>query len=281
MRSFLSIIGRHGNLKGVDLEAEARRLQQIGLNAYESRAYLVLIGHRRFKALEVAGPARIPRQKIYEVLDSLVEKGFVRVVQGKAKQFSAVEPCLALDGLLARKKEAYEHDWEDRRSLATSLSGALAESYANGNRGHGPLDYIRIVADTNQIAEEYRRFLLETTEEYLELARPPYAVQPMQEPMVQRLLENGVSCRLIYDSHALESSQRHRLEQLEKTKAKVRVLGELPIKLALFDNERGMVSLDDPVASRPGITALVFDHKQLAAAMLSLFDDCWNRGARL
>ena len=61
----------------MELELQTRRLQQVGLNAYESRAYMVLIGHQRFKALEVAGRARIPRQKIYEVLDSLIEKGFV------------------------------------------------------------------------------------------------------------------------------------------------------------------------------------------------------------
>src|SRR5690606_15850518 len=89
----------------MELELHTRRLQDIGLNAYESRAYLVLIGHSHFKALEVAGRARIPRQKIYEVLDSLVEKGFVRVVQGKAKQFSAVEPRLAMDSYLQRRKE--------------------------------------------------------------------------------------------------------------------------------------------------------------------------------
>ena len=32
------------------------------------------------------------RQKIYEVLDSLIEKGFAQVVQEKTKLFSAVEP---------------------------------------------------------------------------------------------------------------------------------------------------------------------------------------------
>ncbi len=265
----------------MDLEAEARRLQQIGLNAYESRAYLVLVGHQRFKALEVAGPARIPRQKIYEVLDSLVEKGFVRVVQGKAKQFSAVEPQLALSSFLARKRETYEREWEDRRGLATLLSGNLAEVFANGNQGHGPLNYIRIVADTGQIAEEYRRFLLETKDDYLELARPPYAVQPMREPIVQQLLDNGAHCRLLYESPTLDTEQRNELKQLEKTKAKIRLLGELPIKLALFDNQRGMISLDDPVSSHPRITALVFDHKQLAAAMRSLFEDCWNRAMAL
>ena len=78
----------------LDYEKYWRRLQQVGLNAYEARSYLVLVGHPRFKALELAARARVPRQKIYEVLDSLVDKGFAQVVQEKTKLFSAVEPGL-------------------------------------------------------------------------------------------------------------------------------------------------------------------------------------------
>ena len=82
-----------------------KRLQQLGLNAYESRSYLVLLGHPRFKALELAARAHVPRQKIYEVLDSLVEKGFAQVVQERTKLFSAVEPSLALPAYMARKRQ--------------------------------------------------------------------------------------------------------------------------------------------------------------------------------
>ena len=82
-------------LAEVDFQRFWRRLQQLGLNAYESRSYLVLLGHHKFKALELAARAHVPRQKIYEVLDSLVEKGFAQVVQEKTKLFSAVEPSLA------------------------------------------------------------------------------------------------------------------------------------------------------------------------------------------
>ena len=63
-------------LPEMDFQRFWRRLQQLGLNAYEARSYLVLIGHPRFKALELAARAHVPRQKIYEVLDSLAEKGF-------------------------------------------------------------------------------------------------------------------------------------------------------------------------------------------------------------
>src|ERR671939_36777 len=87
-----------------------RRLQQLGLNAYESRSYLVLLGHPKFKALELAARSHVPRQKIYEVLDSLVEKGFAQDVQEKTKLFSAVEPSLAVPSFLARRAEALQHE---------------------------------------------------------------------------------------------------------------------------------------------------------------------------
>ena len=108
-------------LAEVDFQRFWRRLQQLGLNAYESRSYLVLLGHPKFKALELAARAHVPRQKIYEVLDSLVEKGFAQVVQEKTKLFSAVEPSLAIPGYLGRKRLSLEQELTD-----------------NGRAGNGP-----------------------------------------------------------------------------------------------------------------------------------------------
>jgi len=266
----------------VQLEIQTRRLQQIGLNAYESRAYLVLIGHPRFKALDVAGRARIPRQKIYEVLESLIEKGFVQVVQGKAKEYSAVEPRMALQGYLFRKKEMFEREWQDRHGVAHQVETDLATVFADGTQGRGTLDYLRIVADLGQIREEYRRLLLQSKEEYLEFARPPYAVDPAAEPLLPDLMRRGVKCRLLYDANVMEDDgERARLEALRNEGASVRLFSGLPLKLALFDSQRGMISLDDPVISHPQLTALVFEHHSLYLAMNSLFEDAWKRGAPL
>src|SRR2546430_11113507 len=85
-----------------------QRLQSMGLNAYEARSYLVLVGHPRFKALELAARAHVPRQKIYEVLDSLMEKGFARVVQERTKLFSAISPDEAVPNYLARLGKTLE-----------------------------------------------------------------------------------------------------------------------------------------------------------------------------
>src|ERR1700730_5411981 len=87
-----------------------QRLQQLGLNAYEARSYLVLVGHPRFKALELSVRAHVPRQTNYEVLDSLVEKGCAQVVQEKTKLFSAVDPGLAIEAYLTRRSQQLHHE---------------------------------------------------------------------------------------------------------------------------------------------------------------------------
>src|SRR5271169_561904 len=102
----------------VDFQRFWRRLQQLGLNAYESRSYLVLLGHPKFKALELAARSHVPRQKIYEVLDSLVEKGFAEVIQEKTKLFSAVPPDQAIPSYLARRAQTLEHQLADQARAA-------------------------------------------------------------------------------------------------------------------------------------------------------------------
>src|SRR5437016_14436524 len=112
-------------LAEIDFQRFWRRLQQLGLNAYESRSYLVLLGHPKFKALELAARAHVPRQKIYEVLDSLVEKGFAQVVQEKTKLFSAVEPSLAIPSDLARRAQTVRQELKDQSRMADGLTHDL------------------------------------------------------------------------------------------------------------------------------------------------------------
>jgi sugar-specific transcriptional regulator TrmB len=265
----------------VEMQQHLRRLQQIGLNAYEARAYLTLVGHPRFKALDLATRAHVPRQKIYEVLGSLVEKGFAQVVHGRAKMFSAVEPQLALQGYLTRRREVFEHEQTDRQHLADMLGQDLLGLYQDGCQDRGPLDYLRIVNEAGQIAEEYRRLLARSEKEYLEFSRRPFAVDPVSEPRLRQALERGVQCRLLFESREVDVTHRKTLRALAKSGASVRVSEELPLKLALFDAHFGMIALVDPVLTRPQLTALVFEHQALASALRALFQDHWERAKPL
>lgn len=269
------------DLSEMDFQRFWRRLQQIGLNAYEARSYLVLVGHPRFKALELAARAHVPRQKIYEVLDSLVEKGFAQVVQEKTKLFSAVEPSLAVPGYLQRRQTQLEREWIEQGRLAGSLIDDLKSAYSEGQEGRGTLDYLRIVSEPSQSGAQYRTMLREVRQEYLEFSRPPYAVDPLDEQLVRSARERGVTCRLLFERDGLDENHHARLAEYAAAGVEVRLTDSLPMKLALFDGKLGLIALLDPVITKPTWTSVVFDHEGMGEAMKGLFDVHWKKAEQV
>jgi sugar-specific transcriptional regulator TrmB len=268
-------------LPEIDFQRFWRRLQRIGLNAYEARSYLVLVGHPRFKALELAARSHVPRQKIYEVLDSLIEKGFAQVIQEKTKLFSAVEPSLAIPAYLARRSEALQQEITEQSRFADGLVQDLNVAYSEGQGGRGTLDFLRIVSEPGQTAAQYRKMLAEVKFEYLEFSRPPYAVDPLDEQLVRQARLRGVACRLLIEAGTLDETHEQRLEEYKSIGVEVCHAPSLPMKLALFDGKQGMVALLDPVITKPTWTSLVFDHNGFAEAMKGLFEDYWRRAREL
>jgi len=127
--------------------------------------------------------------------------------------------------------------------MADSLVTDLAAAYSEGKGGRGTLDYLRIVSDTEQTAVQYRRMLSDVRNEYLEFSRPPYAVDPLDEKLVKQARLRGVTCRLLIESGTLDQAHRQRLEEYAAAGVEVGQTESLPMKLAVFDGERGMLAL--------------------------------------
>jgi sugar-specific transcriptional regulator TrmB len=264
-------------LPDVEFRRFWQRLQSMGLNAYEARSYLVLVGHSRFKALELAARAHVPRQKIYEVLDSLVEKGFAQVIQEKTKLFSAVSPNLAIPSYLARRQQALEQQLNDQAHAAQGMVDELMAAYSEGQGGRGTLDYLHIVSEPGQIAGHFRRMLADATSEYLEFSRPPYAVDPLDAELVILARDRSVSCRVIVEQGTLDAVHQQFLDDYRAAGVEVRGIEKVPMKMAVFDGRQGLIALLDPVITKPSWTSVIFDHAGMAEAMRGLFEDYWRR----
>jgi hypothetical protein len=153
----------------------------------------------------------------------------------------------------------------------------LAAAYSEGRGERGTLDYLRIVGDTEQTAVQYRKMLSDVRAEYLEFSRPPYAVDPLDEQLVKQARQRGVTCRLLIESGTLDDAHRQRLEDYATAGVEIGQAQSLPMKLAVFDGERGLVALLDPVITRPTWTAVVFEHSGMGEAMKGLFENYWRR----
>jgi sugar-specific transcriptional regulator TrmB len=94
----------------------------LGLSPYEARAYLVLLERGESKASQIATASRIPRGRIYEVLESLHAKGLVSVVSAKPLRYRSV----ALKAFIERRREELRATEDDLETSATRLMASVA-----------------------------------------------------------------------------------------------------------------------------------------------------------
>src|SRR5579862_3696484 len=95
----------------------ARQLAALGLTGYEASAYIALTRRGEATASEVARIAKLPRQRIYDVLEGLVAQGLATVKPGRPAQYVAAPP-----------EEALWRKLESRRAELDSLQGGIAET---------------------------------------------------------------------------------------------------------------------------------------------------------
>jgi hypothetical protein len=106
-------------------------------------------------------------------------------------------------------------------------------------------------------------------------------VDPLDEKLVKQAGSGGVACRLLLEAASLDDEHRQRLTEYQTAGVEVRVAYSLPMKLAVFDGQHGMLALLDPVITRPTWTAVVFHHEGMGEAMKGLFEDYWRRSRSL
>ena len=73
------------------------KLLQLGLTEYEAKTYTALLNTHLNTATQASQKSGVPRTRIYQVLESLQRKGWVRVYSGVPLLFKAVEPKIVFE----------------------------------------------------------------------------------------------------------------------------------------------------------------------------------------
>ena len=116
----------------MDQTLNLQRLTEVGFNRYESLAFLALIGHDESTAVEVADRAGIPRQRVYDVLESLREKELIVMREGRPCRHTARPPGTALPAVLAARRRQQAAENERLERLIQELVPNLESLGGNG-----------------------------------------------------------------------------------------------------------------------------------------------------
>jgi sugar-specific transcriptional regulator TrmB len=90
----------------------------MGLSAYGIDTYLILLEHGQMTAMEISKSASVPYSKIYDVLNSLKEKGWVKSSESRPYKYYPISPTEAVAVTRQKFEDKYQI-WE--RSVTEEL----------------------------------------------------------------------------------------------------------------------------------------------------------------
>jgi len=259
---------------------ELESLAALGLNAYESAAYIALLGRPELGSAEVARLAGIPRQRVYDVLASLESKGLCLARNSSPRTYSAINPEIALALLAQERAAAFERQRQQTQELAARLAGELAPVFASGRGQNDPLAYVEVLAGPTRIAHRALA-LAEAAKRSVNscIKRPLILSKPQNWTFLKAPLGRGLKYRALCDAEIMADAElRGWMTQFCDWGLEIRVVPQLPLKMQTFDDEVVLFSMQDPSGGQPNFTAVAI-HNRGAVAMMNLaFESLWAHG---
>lgn len=272
--------------------------KHLGFNSHEAKCYLALLERGTLTVGEVSKLAGIARTNAYDSLEKLMSKGTCIERPGDTKRYSASDPAILrekflmergkatemeLENLRKKEKEILENAKADRERVENVVN-ELSPRYEKGALKTDPLEYIEIIRDPYQIHRRFMHLVRETKKELLVLAKPPYSGprQMLEQQSLEQieLLKQGIRIRVLYEIPKDKEEIEWRFKDID-TSAKHgeegRVIKELPMKMAIFDEEVVMFALQDPVTKQVSLTTQIVEHRALAKSLKILFEALWER----
>lgn len=237
-------------------------LKLFGLNLYERRAYDTLVREGTLTAHLIAKKSSVPTGKIYPVLESLVEKGFVSSSLGRPKMFVAISPEVVFESVVNRKEKDLKSFQKMAQKLVEEYSNLtnikeekeqdLVETYF----GHSTA-FARSVTLHNQSKKYWKTISrLTINKEHLDAC--------------SNALRRGV--KILALTSPTETTAE-RVRQWKKRGVEVRFIEELPFRLSIYD-DIGVVFRFSHEKSKQYVSTHIRNTK-LAGGLSKFFDSLW------
>src|SRR5207245_10355905 len=90
-----------------------KALEKIGLTSYEIKVYSALLKTGQINASDLSQKSSVPYSKIYEVLGTLEEKGWIGSDDSRPAQYFAKRPTTAIE----TSRQNFESDFKNNESI--------------------------------------------------------------------------------------------------------------------------------------------------------------------
>ena len=249
-------------------------LTELGLSEYEAKVYSAMLVQDLLTASDITKIGGVPRGRVYDIINQLIDKGFCVTVPGVVKKFRAVNPEAAVQNLIELHQK--------HQQKMVGIAKKLQDKFDNKKDNATPLDFIQVLTSKQSQVNKFRELVEDANEIIMAFTKKPYATNPDIEDLkkasapFKKIIDSGVQVRTVYEADDSTENFVEWLSYFESIGEKIRIAQHLPVKMLISDKNKVMISLRNQGAGSFNVTSMVVEHSDLTTALTNLFEFYWE-----
>jgi predicted transcriptional regulator len=170
-------------------DAPADMLERLGLTEYEQTALAELLTLGRTTAPNLAEATGIPKARIYGVLDSLADRGYIEVVPGRPKEYQPKPPEKVLDRAVENRRQEFEQYRQGLDAMREDFLAEFRPRYERASEDVRPAEELFHVVDVGEPSETETRRLYREADERVDVITKSFAYLGAVEPALAEAID--------------------------------------------------------------------------------------------
>ncbi len=233
--------------------------EKLGLTEYEAKTLNTLFKLKEAEAPDISRSAQVPKTRVYDVLERLIEKNLIIEIKGRPKSYRAITPQKAIDSLVLAKKDQVSALEKEATEMKNNLVNydVQEESGEKIMKVKDRGDFEKILAQELLKANKTIHGMTEITDDHKVLHD---ALQKMKEKKVVIRLLNSQNSKKLRES------------------AEVKIANH-GLNAFIIDDKKVVLGISDFKKQRPEYSFVILnEHQPVANALTHYFDKHWNPG---
>ena len=172
-------------------------LETLELTEYEAQALDRLLELGRTTAPNLADATGIPKARIYGVLESLSNQGYVKVIPGRPKEYQPKPPSEILERATANRRQAYEAYRQDIEGMRDAFLEHYEPLYEAAGETVTPTEELFWVVDVGDPSLRETREIYRAADDRLHILTKSFEYLPEVEETLADVLDTGVEVRVL------------------------------------------------------------------------------------
>jgi sugar-specific transcriptional regulator TrmB len=168
-----------------------------GLTEYEETALTELLRLGQTTAPNLAEATGIPKARIYGVLDALSDRGFLKIVPGRPKEYQAKPPATILDRAVENQRQTYEEFETAVEQRRNAFLSEYEPRYERASESISPAAELFHVVDVGEPSERETRHIYQQATERVVVISKAFEYFDAVRPAFESALERGIDISVL------------------------------------------------------------------------------------